>query len=278
MIEFLDLNARHEAALIWYGGFLVYISLCSSEVRSSILSLLKRASEGIILGTLTALLLFVIVLTTLAVIVGRAIGLFEVIPGITATVWFLTSGCSLLFSLDQSENGSGLLRDKIRSVLAPSALCAAMFNVAILPFWWEVALLPILTALVYASIAHSSRAANWGLSVYAVGLIFIAIVNLIEAPATWKDLTQAIVFPIWLTLGTIPYLYLLPKAERYRFESGVKSKIVRAADYGTEWPLTVNSAKLCCIHQAVWVEVDGEEVWCKWQFRRTPEQIRVREL
>ena len=49
------------------------------------------------------------------------------------------------------------------------------------------------------------------------------------------------------------------RAERYRFESGVKSKTVRAEDYGKEWPLIINSAKLCCIHRAIWVEVDGKK-------------------
>ena len=259
MIEFFDLNARHEAAFIWYSGFLAYAFLRSQDVRSSILSLMKKLSGGMMLGVMTALLLFVVVLTTLAVMVGRTVGLFEVVPGITATVWFLTSGFSLLFSIDQSENGRGLLREKIKTVLAPSALCAAIFNVAILPFWWEFALLPVVTALVYASIAHSSRVANLGLSIYAVGLALVVIVSLIQTPATWEDLIQAIVFPIWLTLGAIPYLFLLLRAERYRFECGVKSKIVRAEDYGTEWPLTVNSAKLLCIHRAVWVEVDGKK-------------------
>ena len=259
MIEFLDLNARHEAALIWYSAFLAFAFLRSPDVRSSVLSLLKTLSEGMMLGVVTALLLFVVVLTTLAVIMGRAVGLFEVVPGITATVWFFTSGFSLLFSLDQSENGRGLLREKIRTVLAPSAFFAALFNVAILPFWWEVALLPVVTALVYASIVHSSRAANLGLLIYAVGLALVVIVSLIETPTTWKDLMQAIMFPIWLTIGAIPHLFLLMKAERYRFESGVKSKIVRAEDYGAEWPLIVNSAKLCCIHRAIWVEVDGKK-------------------
>ncbi len=213
------------------------------------------------LGVVTALLLFVVVLTTLAVIAGRIVSLFEVVPGITATVWFLTSGFSLLLSIDQRESGRGLLRAKVRTVLAPSAFFAALFNVAILPFWWEVALLPIVTSLVYASIVQSSRAANLGLLLYALALVLVVIVGLVESPASWKPLMQAIVFPIWLTLGSIPYLFLLTRAEKYRFESGVKSKIVRAEDYGTEWPLTVNSAKLCCVYRAVWVEVD-EEKYC----------------
>ena len=259
MVEFLDLNARHEAALIWYSAFLTVAIVGSSDIRSSCLSLLKTLSEGMMLGVVTALLLFVVVLTTLALIVGRTVGLFEVVPGITATVWFLTSGFTLLFSLDQRESSKGLLRAKIRTVLAPSAFFAALFNVAILPFWWEVALLPVITILVYASIARSSGVANLGLLIYAAGLILVVIVDLVESPASWKILMQAIFFPIWLTLGSTPYLFLLTRAEKYRFESGVKSKFVRDEDYGAEWPLTVNSAKLCCIHRAVWVEVDGKK-------------------
>ena len=120
-------------------------------------------------------------------------------------------------------------------------------------------LLPVVTALVYASIVHSSRAANLGLLLYAFGLVLVVIVGLVEFPASSKPLMQSIVFPIWLTLGSVPYLFILTQAEKYRFESGVRSKIVRVEDYGAEWPLTVNTAKLCCIYRAVWVEVDGEK-------------------
>ena len=31
-------------------------------------------------------------------------------------------------------------------------------------------------------------------------------------------------------------------------------KEVRSSDYGSDWPLTIDSAKLCCRFRAVWVE------------------------
>ena len=212
--------------------------------------------------TVTGLLIFVVVLSMLAVIAGRFVGLWETLPVITATTWFLTSGFSLLFSLGQVGDDNGLFRAKIKAVLVPSALIAVLFNFAILPFWLEFIIFPILFILVGVTIIHSSRpragVARFCISVYAAVLIFVAIKGLVESPETWKSLAQGILFPIWLTLGSLPYIFLLIVAERYRFDSMVKSRIVRKADYGQDWPLTVDSAKLCSRHHAVWVEVDGK--------------------
>ena len=226
------------------------------------LALLKTFSEGIMLLMITGQLIFVVILTILAVMVGRSLGFWETLPVITAMTWFLTSGCSLLFAIGQIGDDRGLFREKIRTVLVPSGLVVALFNIAIFPFWLEVLLFPILVILVFISIVCSSQPSA-GIAklcrlVYVIALMFVAVKGLVEYPETWKSLIQGILFPIWLTLGSLPYLSLLIAAERYRFKSGSKCKIVSAADYGSDWPLTVDSANLCCRHSAVWVEVDGK--------------------
>lgn len=256
MIDFYDLNARHEAAFLWIAFFVIATFVESSDFRSSALDLLKTFSEGIILLVLTGLLLFVIVLTILAVIFGKLTGFWENIPVITAMTWFFTAGFPSLASL----SNRGLIDAKIRAGIALPAFIAAFFNVAILPFWLEALIFPILVILIGVTIMHSSRpsagVAKFCLSVYAIVLIFIAAKEILAYPETWKSLVQGILFPIWLTLGSLPYLTLLTVAERYRFDSGVKSRIVSEADYGPDWPLTVKSAKLCCRQSAVWVEVN----------------------
>lgn len=211
----------------------------------------------------TGQLIFVVILTILAVIVGRQVGLWENLPVVTATIWFLTSGFSLLFSLGQAAEDKGLFRGKIKAVLVPSGVVAALCNIAIFPFWLEFLIFPILSAFIAISIIQSSQpsasVARFFLSIYVIVLIFVAAKGLVESPETWMPLAQGILLPIWLTVGSLPYLSLLITAERYRFDSGAKCKIVREADYGTDWPLTVDSAKLCFRsgHRAVWVEVDG---------------------
>ena len=37
------------------------------------------------------------------------------------------------------------------------------------------------------------------------------------------------------------------------------SKTVSRADYGAEWPLTIQKAELYCYEDAVWIEADGKK-------------------
>ena len=54
---------------------------------------------------IVGLLANVIFLTFIAAIVGREVGLWETLPVVTAIVWALTTGFSLLLHLNQSQSG-----------------------------------------------------------------------------------------------------------------------------------------------------------------------------
>ena len=159
--------------------------------------------------------------------------------------------------------GENEFRSRVVAVLGPASVITGIVNVAILAFWLEIILAPILFFLAVAF--YSSRSKEMAaiskvlLPVYALGLISVAAKMLIDDPETWKTLTQAIFLPVALTAGTLPYIQLLVIAERLRFIRGAKCKIVRSTDYGSDWPLTVDSAKLCSRFLAVWVEVDGRK-------------------
>lgn len=259
MVSFFDLNARHEATLFWI-AVLVIILVWSPAMRTSARQLLKSLTVGVVSLVITGLIVLVAILTTLAVIVGRPLGLLDTLPVITALVWFLTSGFSLLLSIGEMQENRGIILSKVRAVFLPSALIAAVFGVPVLPLWWEILVAPFLLALVVISIKYASRpsatAANVVLLIYASILIIVAVMELLESAAAWRALAQGILFPMWLSLGSLPYVSLIIIIARYWFDSGVKSKIIYAADYGADWPLTINSVKLCCKHSAVWVEHD----------------------
>ena len=97
------------------------------------------------------------------------------------------------------------------------------------------------------------------LVLYAIALISLVVLRLVDNPSDWRLLAQAILFPVALTIGTLPYIQLLVMIERRRFSNGAMCKNVRSSDYGLAWPLTVESAKLCCRFHAVWVEVNGRK-------------------
>ena len=92
MLEFYDLNARHQAAIIWGTVLLAFLCFKSGGVRSSLFavfqSLLKPAIAFLMLGLLAK----VVVVAALSVALGRQFGLWQTIPAVAATVWFPVCG------------------------------------------------------------------------------------------------------------------------------------------------------------------------------------------
>ena len=100
MLEWHDLNARHEATLLWLAAMLIIGIAGSAEARRSVCDLLKMLLEPTISLLIVGLLANVIFLTFIAAIVGREVGLWETLPVVTAIVWALTTGFSLLLHLE----------------------------------------------------------------------------------------------------------------------------------------------------------------------------------
>ena len=266
MIDWYDLNARHEAVTLWLGAFLIYALATSGGVRGSVLDLLKILKSRTIVMLFMGLLLVVAALAAVAVFVGRIVGLWENPPIVTVSVWTMSSGFGLLMNFDNFLEKDGEFK-RASAVLTPAAIITALTNIAILSIWWEVALLPCLAILSVIFTHYDSedadhqmyRAVKTLLLLYTLVLVAIAIRNIVEDPGTWKSLVQAGLMPIWLTLGILPYIRLLIFVEQWRFSFRCPGRMVASTDYGRDWPLIVDSAKLCNKHGAVWVEVNGRK-------------------
>ena len=261
MLDWYDLNARHEATILWVASVLVVAFATSHGTRGAISSILRTLLRPSISLLIIGLLVNVATLSTAAVVVGRNVGFWETIPVVTATIWFLTAGFSLLFNLDEFvHTGRAFLRRAV-AVLGPSTVVAEVVGVGVLVFWWELFLIPVLFLLTFAVFRSRSTGlivlSTCFLLTYAVGLISLVAIELANDPGNWRSVAQVIIFPAVLTIGTLPYIRLLIEMERIIFRLGVKSKTVKSIDYGQDWPLTVDSAKLCCKFKAVWVEVNG---------------------
>ncbi len=263
MIEWFDLNARHEAATLWIGTFLIYAVAWSSDVRKSCFGLLKTLSHGSLLLWFMGLILVVASLATALVGAGRAIGFWEILPVVTVTLWTAGSGAKLLMNFDNFLKKDGEFR-RVCSVLTPATIVAALANIGVLHFWWEVALFPLLALFTIIFVYYESRererymynGARAVLILYTLAIVSLALVNIVDQPNTWKSLMQALVLPLCLTIGTLPYIRFLISVERWQFRFRCPSKAVNSTEYGDDWPLTVDSSKLCCKYMAVWVEVN----------------------
>ena len=195
---------------------------------------------------------------------GRKVGLWQTPPVVTASVWALTAGVLHLLHLGEFLETDNAFRSRAVALLGPSTILAAFMGVAVLSFWGELFLIPVLSALVLVVNANRSNGLTIVCSVllliYVGGSISMVIIDW-GSTETMRSLRQAILFPFVLTIGALPYIQLLVVAERIRFGRS-KMREDGAGDWAimeNDWPLTVTSAKLCCKFQAVWVEVNGRK-------------------
>ena len=266
MIEWYDLNARHEAMFLWFGGILLFTMAKSGGVRKSTIRLVQSFIRPVILGPVFGLFIVVAGLAIAAVTFGRVVGFWEIWPVISVVIWGVTSGTGILLNYNKFLQKDGEFR-RAAAVVTPATVLVAFTNIAILPFWWEIGLLPVLAMLsiigaYYASkvgYQQVSHVAVSLLAVYSIAIVSLAIQNIITDLTAWKALAQAALLPIWLTVGTLPYMGCLVVIERWRFLFRCPSQAIRSADYGQDWPLIVDSARLCAKHSAVWVEVNRKK-------------------
>ena len=225
-------------------------------------SLTRLAIQGLfgrlLLPFLTGLLVYVSALTMLAVIAGRSVGLFSELPVFSACLWFIAALFPLAGRAIRTGSWAGPLREYLMHSLTIPAAATAFLSVAILPFWLEFLLLPILLKIVWTSGFESGpRVSGFDrifMIAYVLVLVTVAAYALVESPATWRMLVQGLLLPVWLSIACLPFIKLMLLADRERFDSCVISRSVSSTDYGANWPLTIDSVRLCYRHGAVWIE------------------------
>ena len=262
MLEWHDLNARHAATFLPIIALLILFFIKSAGFKRSVYDLLTMFLKPIIVLPMVGLLANVAFLTIIAVVIGRKFGLWQTLPVVTATVWAITTGVSLFSLLQKLHEDDNAFSSRAVALLGPSSILAAFMGVEVLSFLGELILLIVLTFLVLVVTINRSHSLTTVCSVLLFVYVAGSIIKVMfdwGSPVTMQALKQSILLPTWLAIGTLPYIRLLVVVERVRFSRGAKCKTVRAIDYGSDWPLTVASAKLCCRAQAVWVEVNGRK-------------------
>ena len=124
MLEWHDLNARHEATILWLSALLVIAAASSPDVRRSAYDLLRMLLQPAISLLIIGLLANVAILTTITVVVGRKVGLWETLPIVTAIVWAFTAGSSLLLDLGDLLKGDNTFGKRVVRLLGPSTVVA----------------------------------------------------------------------------------------------------------------------------------------------------------
>ena len=267
MLDWYDLNARHVAIALWVTLFLAFLLVKSGPFRESSAGVLRSLNNPLVLPVVTGLVSTVCISTATMVIVKLIVGWEEPLPIVAITIWFLTSGFSLLLLYDRFSRERAEFWRQAKALFGPSAAVTAFVDFSIMPLWLELVLLPVVTFMVLVHEVGPSREgsrpavilARFLLLAYLAALATLALKDIVANPTKLEGLVQVFLLPVFLTSGALPYMKGVILIDRCRFEITSARKTVSAGKYGSDWPLTVGTAKLCRNLHAVWVEVDGKK-------------------
>jgi hypothetical protein len=215
------LNNREWAILIWSVGIFLVL-MARREIRSSVGQLLRTLLSPPLLIPLLVMIGYVLG----EVWLGYKAGLWRSDLIKDTIVWFVISALAFFFGYDQASKQPHFFRRRLVAAASIPVFLEFLANLFVLNLAAELALLPfsILLGLVIAMAESDERLralrtplnvllAVVGLSlvVYSVRQLFLSW-NAVDKPVTALQFA----LPIWLTIGLLPYIYLLSLYSNYQ--------------------------------------------------------------
>ena len=257
-LEWFDLNNRHIAVFLWSVVFLVGISF-KKEVRRAILSMVRAALERTIISVLLGAIVWSALTLSAAVVIGRMLGLWSVIPVASGLYWFCISGIPLLAT--SFTNDPGTYRKRLREAFGIWAIFAAFISVSVFSLPVEVLIVffaELLGILYVGSLVSEDAGKGVGRLFPAAPIAFyLAIVlgSMIGGKVGLINVLQSFMLPVILTATFQPYVKYVKFMERYEHRgSPITKRWISSQDYGERWPFTVERVRLCHQASSVWVE------------------------
>ena len=206
-------NNRQWATLIWVGAFIVFL-LVRRDLRSSLGQVLRAAISPKIL---IPLLVFLGWVTGLVITASRT-DLWGT-PRVTDTAfWVVTAGLVLFGSFDKVSKEPRFVRRTAYTTVKAGAFIEVFTEVFVLGLVAELILLPVVTFLVLLSVVAArnpehhlvKRLVDWLMTAFGFGVLaYVSIEVISEWGALDKGDVQQFALPIWLTIGILPYIYML---------------------------------------------------------------------
>jgi hypothetical protein len=217
----MRLNNREWAILCWL-SLGVAFALTRRDVRSGVRDLARTARQAQILLPVLIMLAYVSVLVR----IGWRIGLWNVNLIKGTVVWFIVSGVVLLMNSAEAGRERRFFRRTALRTLEATVFVEFVTNLFVLSLPAELGLQPTVALLVAVSVVgggekryHAAkRFVDALLAVVALGLAGFSMVQLVRQ---WDELNKSaslleFVLPVWLTLGLLPFIYLIALYGGYR--------------------------------------------------------------
>lgn len=192
-------------------------ALTNREVRQSLLGVFKAFLAPKVLGVILALAGWTVVLCLL----GHALGLWESGVLNDTVLWFPTVGMAFLFSLERVTAGRFLRRTAKRAV-GVTALVEGFANLETFGLGVELVFVPTLIVLGAMLVISEGRAEYAparsclsGLQTVAGWVVLLFVAVRLGTDFEAAHTARALALPVWLTIGTVPFIYALALVTEY---------------------------------------------------------------
>lgn len=213
-------NNRQWASIFWITAMLIWV-LIRRDTRSSARDVLSAALSAKILGPLGVFVVWILGLVYLA----SQVGLWGAERVADSVFWFITAGLILFGRFDKVGRENGFVRRTALATLEVSALVQVLSEVFVLNLAVELVLQPVFALFVCVSVVAAQNAEHRQVKMLVDGLILIGSLLLlvyvvVSIVSNWdaldkRDLLQQFALPVWMTMGALPYIYLLGLAAAY---------------------------------------------------------------
>ncbi len=208
-----DLNNREIAIALLIGALVVFV-LARDDTRGPAMRVIRALGQRLILLSLAGLLVWVVLVT----LIGSRLGLWTPDLIKDTAIWFVTFAVVRLFRMASVGKDRHPFREVILDPLTATALVEFITNLYVFPLLVEILLVPFVTLLGLLAVVAGLQKTPYvrGIANGALGIIGIGIIgfSVFELARNWSTLDlphqiRLLALPIWLTIGTVPYLYLM---------------------------------------------------------------------
>lgn len=215
----MDLTNREVALLIWLAIVAVLV-LVRPGGRKGVMDLAR-----LVRGKIAVLLIAYAVWTAGAVAVAYALGFWDSDLLKETLAWFAVPGMALLFGFQKAYEGRGFYGRTLLRVVGLTVLVEFFVNLGAFDLWAEFLLLPAIVVLSLTSTVAGMKPETIKAKRVIDPLVaLLGLVVLVGAGAylvsnwatldTW-DLVRTFALPIWLTVATLPFIFLFSLYANY---------------------------------------------------------------
>lgn len=271
-------NNREWAILIWLAIGLVWV-LSKRDVRSGFSSLFRTLLHPKILVPLMSMLGY----AALLVWIGSLLGAWRPALVKDTVVWFVVSGLALFMGLTDAAKQPHFFRNRVAATLGITAFLGFFTNLYVLPLAAELVIQLVLVLLIGLSVVGGRDArhrpvtvlADVLLSLIGLSLLVFAIVALLIhwGEADKHLLLLQLALPVWMTVGLLPFVYLLSLYVTYE-------KAFDGVDFATEDRRARRRAKLAILAKLHFRHRDAGAFSWNWATRaaHAPNFVAARQV